>query len=427
MRPTPPTQGPPAPATAAAIAAAPKRRRARDDRPRVALIVETSLAPGREILMGVARYLREHAPWGTFLEPRSLEEVVPSWLSTWNGQGIIARVQNRQIADAVIAAGIPAVDVLGVVQDTGLPLVHTDDARISALAAEHLLERGFRHLAFFNRPGERWSERRRDAFVGYVEGRAHSCVVFDAPRHLHHTKRWEEYADDLARWIADLPKPAGLMLCSDQIGPIALEACRRAGASVPDEVAVIGVDNDEPLCEVAAPGLSSVRPDHERVGYEAAALLDRMIKGQPAPVMPIYVPPRGVVIRRSSDVTALEDREAAAAIRVIRERACDAAGLTIDDVAAEVAVSRSVLQRRFKRAVGRTLHEEMLRVRLARARELLAETDLPIATVAEKSGFHHQEYLGVVFRQRVGTTPAKFRREHRHPRGRGGATEKGGQ
>jgi LacI family transcriptional regulator len=177
------------------------------------------------------------------------------------------------------------------------------------------------------------------------------------------------------------------------------------------------VDNDEPLCEVAAPGLSSVRPDHERVGYEAAALLDRMMKGAPPPAEATYIPPRGIAVRMSSDVMALDDRDVAAAIRVIRQRACDPDGLTIDELADEVAVSRSVLQRRFKRAVGRTLHEEMLRVRLARARELLAETDLPIAAVAERSGFHHQEYLGVVFRQRFSTTPARFRREHRRPRG----------
>jgi LacI family transcriptional regulator len=250
-----------------------------------------------------------------------------------------------------------------------------------------------------------------------VKNRARSFVVFDAPREMDHSKRWEDYADDLAQWIKALPKPAGLMLCSDQIGPVTMEACRRAGCVVPDEVAVIGVDDDEPLCEVAAPGLSSVWPDHDRVGYEAASLLDRMMKGEKPPVNPTYIAPRGVIVRRSTDVTALEDRDVANAIRVIREHACDADGLTIDDVAAEVSMSRSVLQRRFKAAVGRTLHEEMLRVRLARAKELLSETDLPIATVAEKSGFRHQEYLGAVFRQRLDTTPARFRQAHRRSDG----------
>ncbi len=230
---------------------------------------------------------------------------------------------------------------------------------------------------------------------------------------MHHTRQWEDYADDLGRWVAALPKPVGLMLCSDQVGPVTLEACRRAGVSVPDEVAVIGVDNDEPLCEAAAPGLSSVWPDHESIGYEAARILDQLMHGGAPPPGPVYVPPRALITRRSSDVQAVDDPDVAAAVRVIRERACGPDGLTIDDVAAEVAVSRSVLQRRFKRATGRTLHDEMLRMRLARARELIAETDLPIATVAERAGFRHQEYLGVIFRQKLGTTPARFRQSHR--------------
>jgi LacI family transcriptional regulator len=347
------------------------------------------------------------------LEPRSLEEVVPGWLASWGGQGIIARVQNLQIARAVLAAGIPVVDVLGVVKIPGLPLVHTDDSRISALAAEHLLERGFRHFAFFGLAGENWSQHRRDAFEHIVRPHARSWTVYETPREVHHTKQWEVYADDLAAWVAALPKPAGLMLCSDQVGAAVLEACRRAGVEVPDQVAVIGVDDDEPLCEVAEPGLSSVWPDHDRVGYEAAALLDRLMRGGDPPAEPQRVPPRGVVTRRSSDVLALDDREAAAAVRLIREHACDPEGLTIDEVAAEVAVSRSVLQRRFKAATGRTLHEEMLRVRVGRAKELLSETDLPIATIAERLGFKHQEYMGAVFRKRLGVTPAHYRKAHK--------------
>lgn len=378
--------------------------------PHVALIVETSLAPGREILLGIARYLRAFGPWSTFLEPRSLEESVPPWLASWRGHGVIARVQNLQIAQAVLAAGIPVVDVLGVVRIPGLPLVHTDDHRVSALAAEHLLERGFRHFAFFGLAGENWSQQRRDAFEEIVRPHARSWTVYETPREVHHTKQWEVYADALAAWVKALPKPAGLMLCSDQVGPAVLEACRRAGVEVPDEIAVIGADDDEPLCEVAEPGLSSVWPDHVRVGYEAAALLDRMMRGEDAPAEPSRVPPRAVVTRRSTDVLALEDRDVAAAVRLIREHACNPDGLTIDEIAAQVAMSRSVLQRRFKAATGRTLHDEILRVRLGRAKELLSETDLSIATIAERLGFRHQEYMGDVFRKRLGVTPAHYRK-----------------
>jgi LacI family transcriptional regulator len=378
--------------------------------PRVALILETSLAPGRDMLRGVARYLREHGPWSTFLEPRSLEESVPRWLRKWRGDGIIARVQNRKIADAVIATGIPAVDVLGVVQPSALPLIHTDDARIAAMAAEHLLERGFKRFAFFGLAGENWSIRRRDAFARAV-GSEHSCTFFETPRHVHHTRMWEDYADDLAAWVRSLPKPAGLMLCSDQCGPIMLEACRRARVVVPDEVAVIGVDNDEPLCEVAGPALSSVWPDHARVGYEAATMLEGLMRGGKAPAQPIYIPPRGVVTRRSTDVLAMEDREIAAALRFIRDHACEKPGL--DDVASHAAMSRTALQRRFKKAIGRTVHEEILSVRLRRAKEFLADTELPIRVIAEKTGFIHQEYLGAVFRARLGQTPAQFRNARR--------------
>ena len=379
----------------------------RAQRPHVALIVETSLAPGRDMLRGIARYVREHGPWSTFHEPRSLEESVPGWLSHWRGDGIIVRAQNRQIFKAVKAAGIPAVDVLGVMPSGKLPLVHVDDVRIAILAAEHLLERGFRRFAFFGLSGENWSQRRRDTFMATITAAGCPCTVFETPREIHHTKMWEDYADDLARWISGLPKPVGLMACSDQCGPVLLEACRRAGAVVPDEVAVIGVDNDEPLCEVADPTLSSVQPDHYRVGYEAAGLLASLMSGHAAPAAPIYVPPRGVVTRQSTDVLAIDDRDVARAVRFIREQAC--LGPSIDDVASHVAVSRSVLQRRFKKVTGRTLHEEILKVRLSRARELLIETDLPPAAIAERTGFKHQEYMGFVFRQQLGRTPGQIR------------------
>ena len=412
----------------------PRPRRARKRaRPHVALIIETSLAPGREILRGIARYVREHGPWSTFLEPRSLEETVPGWLQDWDGDGIIARVQNRQIAEVVRATRIPAVDVLGVTQPGGggtprrarpLPLVHTDDAQIAALAAEHLLEKGFRRFAFFGLAGESWSQQRRDSFARAVGAAGHPCAVYETPRDVHHTRMWEDYADDLARWVAGLDKPAGLMACSDQCGPVLLEACRRAGAAVPDAVAVIGVDNDEPLCEVSDPPLSSVWPDHFAVGYESAALLHRLMNGETPPPGPVYLAPRGVVTRQSTDVLAVEDRDVAAAVRFIRERACR--GLRIDDVAEHVSLSRSALQRRFKSVVGRTIHAEALRVRLDRAKALLAGTELPIAVVAERAGFNHQEYMGAVFRQRLGHTPAEFRRRARSPGGTDGGASPGG-
>lgn len=387
----------------------------RGHRPHVALIVETSLASGRAILRGLARYVRRHGPWALFYQPRSLEEAVPKWLRQWQGDGIIVRVQNRKIAEAVLASGLPAVDVLGVVPGLRLPLVHVDDAQIAQLAAAHLLERGFHSFGFFGIEGENWSHNRQQAFIGAVAREGGTAQVYNLPRGIESSGSWENVEDDLAAWVARLPKPAGLMVCSDQRGPMLLEACRRAGVAVPDELTIIGVDNDEPLCEVCNPPLSSVVPNHEQVGYEAAALLDRLMAGHPPPSQPVLVPPAGVVTRLSSDALAIEDRQVAAALRLIREHACE--GLEVNALARQVGLSRTVLQRRFRAVLRKSVHQLIIEARLKRAQDLIANTDLPMVEVAERCGFKHAEYLSAVFKQRLGLTPRQLRRPPIKPPG----------
>jgi LacI family transcriptional regulator len=377
----------------------------------VALLVETSLAPGRDILRGIAQYVREHEPWSLYHEPRSLEDRLPAWLDRWKGDGIIARVQNAHIARSVEATGLPAVDVLGVAMGFSLPLVHVDDPAIGRMAADHLLERGFHHFAFFGIKGENWSERRREHFRRSLGLGATALHTYEVPRQTLTRLPWEEQEDALAEWLSRLPKPVGIMVCSDQVGPHLLEACRRAGKLVPDEIAVIGVDNDETLCEVCNPPLSSVDPGHQVVGYEAARVLDRLFKEGASPAAPLLVHPQMVVVRKSSDVLATTDRQVALALRIIREQACE--GLTAGQVISRLPVSRSVLQRRFRRETGRSIQDEIISVRLKRARALLAETELPLAEIAERSGFNHQEYLGAVFKARTGHTPAHYRRHAR--------------
>jgi LacI family transcriptional regulator len=188
-----------------------------------------------------------------------------------------------------------------------------------------------------------------------------------------------------------------------------LEACRRAGIDVPDEVAVVGVDNDETLCEVCNPPLSSVNAGHQVVGYKAAAMLAGLMAGGEPPGQPLFVQPQGVVSRRSSEVLATKDRQVAAALKIIRENT--GPGLSASKVIEQIPVSRSVLQRRFRKEIGRSIHDEIINARLNRARQLLAETELPLAEVAVRTGFKHQEYLGAVFKAHIGKTPAQYRRE----------------
>jgi len=393
-------------------------------RARVALIVETSLASGREVLQGITRYIREHRKWSVFYEPRSLAESVPGWLKNWDGDGIIARVSSPQIAHALLQTGIPVVDVLGMAPQAQLPLVHLDDAAVAQMAANSFLEHHLKHFGFCGIGGANWSDRRGEAFAKTVRAAGHDCAFFRMHAPLHEHWSWEREQDDLAAWLAELPKPAGVMVCSDQRGEHVIEACRRADIAVPDEVAVIGVDNDSILCDLCDPPLSSVDTALERVGYAAAELLDSLMDGGPAPKEPILFPPRSMVVRASSDALSVTDTDVVTALRFIREHACDP--VDVSDVVRHVNLSRSTLQRRFRELLGRSVHDEILRMRLLRAQELLAETDLPLARIADRAGFRHSEYLSAVFKQRIGMTPGNYRTSHaRHPaplrNGRNGA------
>jgi LacI family transcriptional regulator len=378
----------------------------------VALIVETSTAFGRAILDGISQYIREHGPWTVYIEQRSLQDEVPPWIERWNGDGIIARASTPESARKVVQTGIPTVDLNDQVRDTGLPQVHADHAAIARLAAEHMLERGFRHFSFFGFPVFEWSVRRRDAFAQRI--RDAGCRFHDGPDTQpvswgHQQASWEQEIESVARWIGRLPKPLGVMAGNDIRGMQLLDACRLAGVAVPEEVAVVGVDNEELVCQLAYPPLSSVVPDARRIGYFAAGLLDGMMRGEPADEPLTLIPPLGIVTRQSSDVTAIDDPRLAEALRFIREHACR--GIRVDDVLERVAMSRSMLQRLFRTALSKTILDAILEVRLQRVKELLSQSELSLEEIAERTGFAYAEYLSTCFRKHEGKTPSAYRRE----------------
>jgi LacI family transcriptional regulator len=382
-------------------------------RPKVALIIESSRAYGRGLLQGIARYVREHGAWSIFHQERRASDLPPPWLKDWLGDGIIARVEDYKLAGAIGRLGVPAVDVRGLLPDLGMPLIETDDEAVVRLAIEHLRERGFRQFAFCGFAGANYSDTRCRIFAQRLAEAGFECRIYTSPAPLKsiasfdHEQHGLMYEADVADWIAELPKPIGLLACNDIRGQQVLNACRQIGVAAPDEVAVIGVDNDEVLCDLADPPLSSVIPNTGRIGYEAAALLDRMMAGQPPPQAPTYIPPLGVATRRSTEVLAIDDRHIAAALRFIREHACE--GIGVRDILSAVPLSRSVLERRFAGLVGRAPKAEILRVQLQRAKELLATTDFPLNVVSEKAGFKHPEYLSAIFKKKTGVTPGRYR------------------
>jgi LacI family transcriptional regulator len=390
--------------------------------PKVALLIETSRGYGRALLRGIVRYARLHGPWGFYVTPGDFEQVLPR-MKSWGGTGIIARIETPQVARAILNSGLPtiALDLSKEQLRPGHPLARLDevasDSRGAArMAAEHLLDRGLRHFAFVGLSGRVWSDRRREGFVARIREFGFDVHVYE-PMRTGRERAWEREQPKLSKWIRSLPRPVGLMACNDDRGREVLEACRSAGLAIPEEVAVIGVDNDDLLCELADPPLTSVALNAEAGGYRMAALLDERMRarGRAASRKPqrLVVEPLRVETRRSTDIIALDDPEVASAVRFLQDRGCGPIG--VDDLVDHLAISRRSLEIRFRKMIGRTIHEELQRVRLERARRLLLETDHSIPRVAEAAGFSSPSYFVQVFRQHTGLTPARFRKQSRTP------------
>jgi LacI family transcriptional regulator len=381
-------------------------------RRRVALLIETSNSYCRGLLRGIHAYVQEYGPWSTYLTELGRGDPAPKWvIDNLEGDGVIARIENRRIAHAVMNIGLPVVDVSAARTVPELPFVETDDIMIARLAAEHLIERGFHHYAFCGDERYKWSTWREEEFVRIVTQRGHGCPVYrhqpeggSAPSNMAEEER------QLSTWVRQLPKPIGIMACYDLRGQQLLEICRRMGIAVPDEVAVIGVDNDELLCNLSDPPLSSIIPDTHRTGYEAARILDRLMSNKRCKTRELRIAPLGIVTRQSTDVLAIADSDISQAVRFIRQHACD--GINVDDVLQAVPLSRRVLENRFKKLLGRTPHDEILRMQFQRVVQLLTESSLPLAKVAEQAGFQHAEYLSVAFKRRYGVPPSHYRQEH---------------
>lgn len=379
------------------------------NRPRVALLIETSNRYGRQLLRGIRQWEHEHGPWALRLVEQGRGATVPGWLKTWDGDGIIARAEHRGIAQALKATGIPVVDVSAAVERSMFPQVVTDSREVTALAFEHFRDRGLSNIAYCGARGFRWAAQRGEFFRRVVEGNGlelHEFKLVD--------RSPESELRQMGRWLQRLPKPLGVLACYDIRGQQVLEACYSAGLKVPEDVSVLGVHNDVLLCELCDPPLSSVIPDAARAGALAAELLADLMKGNDVPTKVHVIPPLGVATRQSTDIVAVADQRVAEAVRYIRREVCS--GINVADVLRAVPMARTALERRFREALGCTPRQLIERLRLERVRALLAETESTIAEVAEHTGYIHPEYLSVAFKRATGLTPREWRTKHRSSR-----------
>jgi len=378
----------------------------------VAILIETSRAYGRGLVRGLARYSKERGHWRTYFEPRGLNDPPPPWLKTWHGDGIVARIENRRMARAIAETGLPVVNLRGTLPDLPFPFIGANNEEVAHLAANHLRSRGLQHFAFCGprrglHPGY---DRRRACFRRLIEEVGHRCRSLEIGS-VDRCRNWERQQDAIVDWLTSLPKPVGIMTCNDDYGLRVLNACRRAGIMVPAEAAVIGVDNDPYLCTLAIPPLTSVEINSEETGYRAAVLLDRMMSGESAPAISPETEPQGVVARRSTDVLAVDDPYVIRTVHFVRENACR--GISVQDVLEQVPLSRGTIEARVRGVLGRTIHQEIRRVRIDKAKKLLSNTDLPMKQIARLAGLNSVQYLARVFHAETGLTPGDYRRQRR--------------
>lgn len=378
-------------------------------------MVNWSLAHSRRIQEGVVRFVDRGRPW-VFPHGYAQEDVRQS-LRDWQPDGVIAELNDPTYLHYFREFSTPIVNVSNALPATWAPRVGFDDEAIGAMAAEHLLGRGLKDFGFYGRPGLVFSEERLTGYREALRSHGHEPRVQheELPLDPADAVRWSALEERVVQWLDSLPLGVGVFCANDVTGVQLIEAARRAGRRIPTDLAVLGVDDDDWHARLSKPSLSSVATPSVRVGFAAAALLERLMRGEPAPAEPIRFPPLRVVQRQSTDVVAVADAEVAQAIRFIREHVAEA--INVDDVVASVPLSRRSLEYRFGRALGRTPLEELNRVRIERAKELLASTDLPMPAIAERCGLANAERLSVVFKRETGEAPTAFRERCRSTQG----------
>ncbi|MFT3830533.1 MAG: DNA-binding transcriptional regulator [Opitutaceae bacterium] len=378
--------------------------------PRVLLIFDTRLEETAAMLRGIAEYEREHGVWTIFFDDMARAESDPDWLLGNQWDGVISRHTTPMLAQVCMERRIPLVDLNDSPAFAGIAKIRPANANVGKLGAQHLLNAGFRSFAFSGFSNEGWSRERRLGFVDALASTGFPCAVQEVEYPGALSPEWDRQQQAaLADWLRGLPGATAVMACNDMRALQVLAAANTLMLSIPDELAVLGANNDVVRCELAQPSLSSVATNPTQAGRKAAELLAQLMAGPRDGVSAdIRIEPADVVSRRSTDVLAVTDKGVAAAIAYIRAHACE--GINVDQVLVHVAMSRAQIEKKFRQHLGRSPQAEIRRVQIQRIKQLLVETDLPLKRIAEMTGFDYMEYMSAVFKRATGQTPGACRR-----------------
>ncbi|MBB6429235.1 AraC family transcriptional regulator [Algisphaera agarilytica] len=378
--------------------------------PRVAVLVDTATGWGRRLIQGVFQYGHRHGRWHLDVRARypQGEVRIPEG---WTGDGIIARLATPEIVEHVKSFGVPYVNVSSIASDKRAPMITSDKRAIAEIATQHFLERGFSHFAYSGEDDLPYVKAQREDFEAEV--RKHGFEVITDPDPVSHdpAANYAELMQHLVEWVKALPKPCAVFSFGTQRGVDLLEACRMADVVVPHEVAVLGGDYDDVLCEACDPPMSAVVTASQRIGYEAAEVLSRMMQGEEVEARKTVLAPVNIHSNPSTNTYAVKDKNLITAMQFIERNAFEP--IQMEDVLEQVPMSRRTLERHFKDAFGKTPAEEIRWRRVHQARKLLAETNMDLEDVAKASGLNSYAYLSQVFRKMLDETPAGYRKRMR--------------
>lgn len=384
------------------------------DTRKVFLQVESSRSTSRGLLRGIMRYVQLYGSWELrrvppYYFPRQQVRQLVKELMQWGVQGVIAEAPSE--LHELLDLGVPCVSAVATDSPTAyLPMLVDDEQSLARMVFEHFRQRGFVHYAFCGLAGYLWSERRKAAFESEVKSAGFDCHVKElSARSI--MRMSVEQRDQLSKWLVSLPKPLALYACNDECAEYALTVCGIAGLRSPYQVAILGVDDDEMICELSSPTLSSVALKDEYGGFEAAALLDRMMVGQEKMASQrIIVGPSHISVRQSTDIVAVSCTEVVKAIEFIHKNAHKP--IQVVDVVEACACSRRQLERLFRHHLGMSIHDHIRHSRLKQVVRLLLETDESIQRIAYQLGFPGIEQLDRFFRQGYGISPSAFRKQN---------------
>jgi LacI family transcriptional regulator len=375
--------------------------------PNVAVLINTSTGWGQRLIRGIVQYSHQHGPWAIWTRPSTFkpELRIPEG---WKGHGVIARVATRSMANHILSTRLPCVNISAIdVEGAAFPRVMPDFQMLARMAAEHLLDRGFQNFAYYGPQQQSLVRYHHEGFVRALRAAGRTCIAYRPGPKQEGLSSWLALHNDLIRWVKTLPKPIAVLTWFVDCGRDVIDACRQAEVLVPEEVAVLASDDDPLLCDASLPPLSGITSSSEQSGYQAAALLDRLMHGKRPPKKPILIEPTSVVSRRSTDTLAIDNADLAQAIAFIRTHVGEP--IRVTDVLRRVPFSRRQLEQEFQRVLGRSPAQEIRRSHLERAQRLLAETDLSIPDVASSSGFTSPEHFARTFKAHFGRSPLKYR------------------